>query len=77
MRNFKVTVTQSAVECFEEKDLSRVDYTAHVDGGEMLSYKVIISHKNGRVNFGIDRGAAYCHYHAKNINPDYAFAVSS
>lgn len=76
MRHFSVTVFSDAVECFEEDKISRVDYTASMTGGETLLYKVIISTKRGKVNSGRDRGAAYCHYHAKNIAPDYGFVVS-
>jgi len=73
MRSFKVVVYANAVECFEEKEISRVDYTAQLASHELLQYHVIVSQLNGKVKFGRDRGANYCHYHAKNIDPDYGF----
>ncbi len=76
MRSFKVVVFSNCIECFEQETLSRVDYTASVEGGEKLVYKVIVSQLRGKVKFGIDRGSSYCHYHAKNVNPDYRFVVS-
>lgn len=76
MRHFNVTVFSDAVECFEVEKISRVDYTASKQGGETLLYKVSVSAKRGKVNSGRDRAATYCHYHAKNIAPDYGFVVS-
>jgi hypothetical protein len=75
MRSFRVIVYANLVECFEEKEISRVDYTARISGGERLQYKVIVSQKGGKVMFGRDRGAHYCHYHAKNIDLDYSFVA--
>lgn len=76
MRQFNVTVYSNSIECFEEDKISRVDYTASREGRETLLYRVIVSTKRGKVNTGRDRGASYCHYHAKNIDPDYGFVVS-
>ncbi len=76
MRCFNVVVLSDAIECFEVEKVSRVDYTACKSGGETLVYKVSVSRERGKVNAALDRAASYCHYHAKNIDPDYGFVIS-
>lgn len=76
MRHFDVVVFCDSIECFEVEKVSRVDYTARKEDRETLLYKVSVSGKRGKVKSGRDRAASYCHYHAKNIDPDYGFVVS-
>lgn len=76
MRHFNVVVFVDSIECFEVEKVSRVDYTACKSGGETLVYKVSVSHKRGKVKLPLDRAAAYCHYHAKNVDPNYGFVMS-
>lgn len=75
MRYFDVMVLSHAVECYEVDGLSRVDYMAVAMGRETLVYRCTLSHRLGKVRNGRDRAASYCHYHAKNIHPDYKFVV--